>query len=312
MGDVHAFCRLMVIHNHSVKQVMTTDESSRQNVLHRICTFGHIHALKFIRSMLSESVFMDHLFASNNTDQKPVEYAVRYSQVAVVEYLFRMQSVKERYQDNMDLYFRLLDHLFALNKNHHLIDFVLNELQIKDRVSEILRHKYPAPTESYFTLDAATYHKYNILVDIVEENTLATLKYVVPFIGGEQAFLSNVLQTDWWARDVAKVAATAGKVDILRYVLEMAITYSETQVVGRVVSQKGMKAAYTEQCNLSSLVMKLNAHFDEEICQTVVKELGITEQRLKEFSADQDLDVAKILKVVADKKWFPDVLVVCT
>merc|ERR1712228_784030 len=146
-GNVKEMCALMILQNQSIKDLMFVDKKSGQNLFHKVCVLGHLKLLLFLESMLDHNKFIDHIFlCSNNEDKKPIEYAVWHSHSLMVKHLFDKKEVQARYKNNDPMLHRLLIHLFGMNSDPHIIDYVLSVLQItKEKVIKMLSYECPRP-----------------------------------------------------------------------------------------------------------------------------------------------------------------------
>eukprot|EP01084_Bolivina_argentea_P093190 167625_1 len=193
-GNVKSLCKLMVIDNKSVNELVAIDKTNENTILHMICKFDYQKAFSFLQSLLSKEELVKFLFLPNNLNQTPLEYAVRYSCVAVVKQLFDIKEVVVKFEDDQWL-FRLFIHLFAANKNSHLIDYILSVLNVSnDKIIDMLRFKYPQPQREWAN-GAWDYHLYTIITEIVRKNTVVALKKFIQIIG-EKTFLNEVFNVD--------------------------------------------------------------------------------------------------------------------
>ena len=112
-GNVNELCKLMVVSNKSTKDLMIQDKSSRSSILARICTKNRTKAFRFLRSIMDKDQFMEYLFHQNYADQRPYEYAVRYSAVMIVRVIFDMKEMVDKMTSNDDHLYRLLYNLFV-------------------------------------------------------------------------------------------------------------------------------------------------------------------------------------------------------
>merc|ERR1712228_674303 len=185
-GNVKEMCSLMILQNQSIKDLMFVDKKSGQNLFHKVCLLGHLKLLLFLESMLDQNEFTEHIFlSSNQRDEKPIEYAVRFSHSLMVKHLFDKKEVQARYENNDPIIFRLVIFLFAMNSDPHIIDYVLSALQItKEKVIEMLSYECPRPRQG----NDRTYHTKNILTGIAWAGTFDHLQRLVDFIG-QQAFI---------------------------------------------------------------------------------------------------------------------------
>merc|ERR1712228_392604 len=104
-GIVKEMSALMVLQNKSINDVMFVDEESGQTLLHNICFLGHLKLLLFLQSLIEPKEFIDYIFLPNNSDQKPIEYALMKSNSSIIKHLFDMKEIQDRYKNN-DLIFR--------------------------------------------------------------------------------------------------------------------------------------------------------------------------------------------------------------
>ena len=122
-----------------------------KKILHRICTKNRVKALRFLKKMFPLNQFIEMLNQSNKTDQRPIEYTVRYAAIALVRILFEIPEIRDIYYNNNTNLCRLLYHLFRYNRNPHLIDYILKILKIStEKFTELLNHKIEAPPKGTF------------------------------------------------------------------------------------------------------------------------------------------------------------------
>ena len=278
-GKEKGICKILVLQNKSIKDLMFVDKESGNNILHRICTLGHLQLFLFLKSMLPRNEFIEHIFLSDIRDVKPIEYAIRNSNASIVKNLVNMTEVRDRYKDNDAMIFRLCYFLFVFNSNQELMQYVLSVLQItKEKVCETLSYK--CPKQPGFTSDdgAHAYHMLNILVRVSYWGTFAHLERLVAFLGKE-AFVENVFNLNGWNFDVMKSALRAKRMNVIEYVLSFEAVRNKYLSDGTL---------------LFRLVTSLNQIIEEtEIVKYVIDAIGLTTDKLKKFKF-RNADIEKI------------------
>merc|ERR1712228_1101951 len=110
----------------------------------KVCIFDHLKLLIFLESIMSRNELIKQIFLSDNADMTSIEYAVNKSQPSILKYLLDMKEVQDRYKNNDPMIFRLCFHLFVLNSNSELTDYVLSALEVsKQKVVQMLSYKCP-------------------------------------------------------------------------------------------------------------------------------------------------------------------------
>merc|ERR1712228_881732 len=277
-GNVKEMCALMILQNQSIKDLMFVDKKSGQNLFHKVCVLGHLKLLLFLESMLDRNELIDHIFlCSNNSDKKPIEYAVRFSHSLMVKHLFDKKEVQDRYENNDPMLHRLLIFLFAMNSDPHIIDYVMSALQItKEKVIAMLSYECPRPRQGNDT----TYQKMKLLTGVAWMGTLDHLKRLVALIG-EQAFIDNVFKKDKYNCDIMNWAVDKKKMKIIQYILSI------EQIKEKYMSNNSLLYVLCETLN-EFIVNK-------EAVKYVVDTLGLTEAKLTELKAFRNIDIEKIL-----------------
>merc|ERR1712228_733804 len=266
----------MILQNKEIKDVMFVDKGSGNNIFHKICVLGHFKLLLFLESMMNQKEFIDHIFLCSDVfDNKPIEYAVAYSNPLIVKHLFDKKEVQDRYKNNDPMIHRLLLFLFVYNPNPDITDYVLPALQIsKEKVIKMLSYKCPQQGGD------TTYHKLNTLTGVVYAGTLDHLQRLVDFIG-KQAFIDNVFNQDKYGGDVMVWTLFKNKLKIIKYVLSI-----------DDIKQKYM----SDDDTLHFLCESLNKYIKNKECvKYVVDTLGLTEAKLSELNEFRAVDIEKIL-----------------
>ena len=142
----------MVVSNKSVKDLMQHSPDSNNTILHRICTKRRTKAFSFFTiSIIKRRTYIDYLFESNDSDQRPYEYAIRYGAVSIAKKIFNIKAVRDRILNDNDNLFRLLYHLFVYNQKKYLIDYIISVLSItRDKISMIFKHRCASPAYGKF------------------------------------------------------------------------------------------------------------------------------------------------------------------
>merc|ERR1712228_1021076 len=284
-GKVKEMCALMILQNQSIKDLMFVDKKSGQNLFHKVCVLGHLKLLLFLESMLDRNEFIDHIFlCSKNDDENPIEYAVEKSHPSIVKHLFDKNEVQDRYKNNDPMLHRLFIFLFAMNSDPHIIDFVLSALQItKEKVINMLSYECPRPRQGNDT----SYYKKNILTGIAWMGTLDHLKRLVALIG-EQSFIDNVFNRDKFGCDMMHWSFFKNNMNVIEYLL------SFNQIKQKYLS---------DNRSLFYLCKTINSYIaKKEAVKHVVDTLELTEAKLTELKAFQDIDIEKILPFTKNEK----------
>eukprot|EP00484_Ammonia_sp_Unknown_P023840 CAMPEP_0197035692 /NCGR_PEP_ID=MMETSP1384-20130603/13408_1 /TAXON_ID=29189 /ORGANISM="Ammonia sp." /LENGTH=1045 /DNA_ID=CAMNT_0042465783 /DNA_START=126 /DNA_END=3263 /DNA_ORIENTATION=- len=207
MGDVNAFCRSMVIDGSTRDDIMYKQADNGRTTLHTLCDFGHIKALRFVRSLLSEEEFLSHLFAPDVHNRCPMEYATR--SMAVLEYLFQIKAVKAKYAGNLDLQYGIIAYMFEWITSGEIIDYVLKQLNITHKVHEIMKERYRQLDVTLFDL-------------IVLKNTLQNFQKLAMLVGGEQTFRDEYLfEVNEYDCNVLEVAVEFDVLDVAQYIFSL-------------------------------------------------------------------------------------------
>merc|ERR1712228_286007 len=229
------------------------------------------------------------MFVSSITDTKVIELAVSKSQASILKYLFDMNEVRNQYQNNDPMIFRLCYWLFVYNSNSDLTDYVLSTLEIsKEKVVQMLSYK--CPKQPGYRRGAEEYHKYDIIGRTIFWGSFNHLQRLIAVIG-KQAFIENALNVDGWNNDALNRAVLKKNMKIVEYILSM----------------NEIKEKYMSNNNfLFRLVGDLNKYIaNKEAVQFVVDSLGLTEAKLSELKSFRNIDIEKIIPLIKKKKkWF--------
>merc|ERR1712228_455474 len=272
-GSLKKMCSLMVTQNLSTKQVANT------GTFLKVCALGHLQLLKFLESLISRKEFVEQMFVSSTTDVKVIEVAVWKSQLSVVKYLFDMNEVRDRYQNNDPMIFRVCYCLFVSNSNSDLTDYVLSALQIsKEKVVQMLSYK--CPKQPRYKKGAYAFHRFTIIGRVIVIGSFDHLQRLID-VAGKQAFIDNVFNLNGWNRQAMYYAVFNKNLKIIEYILSM----------------NEIKAKYLSDNNLLfRLVGTLNKFIaNKEAVQYVVDSLGLTEAKLSELKAFRNIDIKKII-----------------
>merc|ERR1712228_465948 len=275
-GNVKKMCSMMIVQNKGIKNVIFVDKKSGTTVFQNICKLGHLKLLLFLESMMDKKDFINHIFLPcNDDDYKPIEYAVRFSHPSIVKHLFDKKEVKDRYQNNDPLLFRLFIFLFAYNLNCHINDYVLSALEItKEEVIKALSYKCPQLGRD------KTYHNMNNLTAVIWTGTFDHLQRLIDFIG-QQAFIDNAFNRDKYGYDVMKWAFFKKKLNVMEYALSI---------------DQIRKKYLSDNDSLHYLCSSMNAFIAKKECvKYVVDTLGLTEAKLNELNAFRAIDIEKII-----------------
>ena len=277
-GSVKRMCSLMITQNQTFQDLMFVDKASRKTILHIICHFAHLKLLKFLQSVMPRKEFLEQIFLSDISDTKPIEYSVLLSNSSVVEYLFSMPEVQDRYKNNDPLIFRLCLFLFGVDSNPQITEYVMSALQIsKQKIVQMLSYQCPeqGTQESHHE-----YHKWTIFTCCIWWGSYDDFKRLVDFVG-KQAFIDNAFNVDGWDKDVLRYCMEKKNMKILEYVL------SFEEVRERYMSDDDV---------LCLLVETLNDFIDQrEFVKFIVDTLGLTEAKLNDLSSFRSIDVDDIL-----------------
>jgi len=221
MGNTKSLCAAMVIDGFARDAVLQTIQKQK-TIVHSLCEFGHLNALRFIRSLLmdgdSDAAFVSHVMADDTSKQKPIEYAIQHSRLHVVQYLLSMKSVKAEYDGNMFLLFRALYHCFKYNRNQLVVDCVLSELEMTDKVGEIVGYNRTGVADR----DLTQYDRDSIFVALAWENSVESLKRLISLLGGEEVFVKqHLFDVDKWNKNFLEVAVRNDNLEIIDHVLSM-------------------------------------------------------------------------------------------
>merc|ERR1712228_242925 len=266
----------MILQNKGMKDLLFVDESSGKSIFHNICKLGHLKLLLFLESMMDKKEFIDDIFAcSNEDDEKPIEFAIRYSHPMIVKHLFDKKQVQDRYKNNDPMLFRLCINLFVYNSNPHIIDYVLSALQIsKEKVVQMLSYKCPQQGRDRM------YHQKYILTAFLWTGTFDHLQRFIDFIG-EQAFIDHMFNVDKLGRDVMRWSVQRNNVKVIEYILSI------DQIQKKYLSDNN---------SLHYLCGSLNEWIaNKQAVKYVVDTLGITEAKLSELNEFRAINIKKIL-----------------
>eukprot|EP01083_Nonionella_stella_P073837 199931_1 len=274
MGDIKSICNLMVLNNKSNEEIMKIDEVSGESILVNICSFGHEKIFKFIKSSMPSDLFIGRLFSRNRYNESPIEVAVRKQQILLVQTIFEMREVVQKYEENKDQMYRLCYHLFS-HANASFIDRVMTQLSISADLITIFvtDYKYteenisPSPTVA-FASEAFTFNKMSIFCNIAMWKNLESLKKVVSLIE-KHAFVENVLISDHMNVNPIEYCIRLRAKEMIEYIL------SFEEIRKRCVADKEL---------LFRMVFWLNKsyQYDRSLCEYVVNQLGLDESMLKE------------------------------
>merc|ERR1712228_54314 len=273
-GDVKKMSSLMVLQNQSIKDVMFVDPTSYTNIFHKVCTLGHLKLLLFLESMLDKNAFINFMFDGDKEDEEaPIEYAVKYSHSLIVKHCFDKKEVRDRYQNNDRMIFRVLIYLFSFNSNSHITEYVLSALKIsKEKVIQMLSYKCPR--------SRGMGHTKKVLTAVIWTGTFGHLERMIDFIG-KQAFIDNVFNQDKYGYDVMKWAFFKEKLNVIEYVLSI---------------DENKEKYMTDKEALHFLCGAMNQYIKFKECvKCVVDTLGLTEAKLNELNQYRGINIQKIL-----------------
>merc|ERR1712228_44190 len=218
--------------------------------------------------------FVTTVFLSASNDFKPIEWAIRCSNVAIVKYLFDKQEIKDQYKSNDPLMYRLLVNSFAYNSNAHITDYVLSALNIsKKKVIEMLIYQCPQS-------ESADFWDISILTAILWTGTFEHLQRFIDYVG-EQVFIDHAFNVDGMGRDVMRWAIRKKKLNVVEYLL--------------TIDQ--IKQKYLKDINaLHYLCESFNQWIEHKECiKYAVDSLSLTEAKLTELNAFRAIDIVKII-----------------
>merc|ERR1712232_363600 len=96
-----------------------------------------------------------------------------------------MKEIRDEYQDNDPMIFRLVCVLFVYNSDENLTKYVLSVLNIdKKKINQMLSYKCPKQSKAD-NQSASQYHRMNILCEVVWRSTFNHLKRMVSVVGIE-------------------------------------------------------------------------------------------------------------------------------
>ena len=193
-----------------------------------------------------------------------------------------MKEMREKILNNDNDLYRLFYHLFVLNQNIYLIDYIISLLNItKEKISAILEHKYPAPPSDKFGNLRAKYDKMPIIGGIAFDGTVDVMKHLCGIIG-EDLFCKHVFVKDGWG-DTAIVGAVEKK---------------KLAMVKCILSIKPVKEKLlADDSELGAVLEVLNRNFEDSVAKYLVNELDLTETKLYELNEMYSFDVKQILSV---------------
>merc|ERR1712228_541085 len=281
-GDVKKMCSLMILQNQSIKDVMFVGPTN-DTVLGHICCLGKLKLLKCLQSMMSQKEFIDYIFLTGIYGQNCVDYAIKYSNVSIVKYLFDMKQVQEQYKNNDALIFRLSISLFGKNTSEYLTEYVLSALNInKEKVIAMLNFKCPKQPEADND-GAFKFHEMTIITRVVWSGTLKHLQRLIARIGN-QTFVDNMLNVDGLHCDAMGYALMKKNKNVIEYILLI----------------DGVKAKYMSDNDLlHGLVETINRFIDsKETLQCIVDALGLTEAKLNQLKAYRTINIDKFLPFI--------------
>ena len=281
-GSVPELCKFMVVSNKSIEDLMKMDQDTNNTILHRICTKGRSKAFAFLQSLLTKEELIDYLVQANKDDQRPYEYAIRYSAVSIAKKIFDIKEIREIVMNNDDNVFRLLYHLFLYNQNKYLIDYILSVLNItNEKISLIFDHKYPTPSSNLFTQKRIKYDKFTILGAVAYKGTVNIMEHL-PSIISEDILCKNIFAKDAWGDNAIQGAIEKKRLKMVKIVLNI-----------KPVKERLL----TNNDELGAVLKTLIANFEESIAKYFVNELELTETRLYELGEMYDLNVNQIVNV---------------
>jgi len=262
VGDEKSLCKLMVTNNKSVKDLMRIDDESRSTIMHSICKFGHIHALCFIQSLCSTSQFVEYVFYSDREATKPIEYAIRFAHLPVVQHLFAMDEIRQKYQTDDNMLFRLLFWLLAKCRPQEVVNYVLDVLQISvERIEKCLTsNTYPKNDDI-----AGQYFLFSIIARIAYEDTgsidaLEKVKSIVSI----QAFVDGVFMKDGYEENALENAIQEGRVEMMQYLMDIA----------------EVRERCLQHDELYVVIRCLNDNWKQDLVNAVINGLSLTEKKL--------------------------------
>merc|ERR1712228_1107224 len=278
-GKVKKICALMISHNLSVKDLMYVDKLTQATILSNVCALGHLKLLIFLESLMSRKEFVEHIFWSNNYDEKPIECAVFKSHPLMVKYLLDMREVQARYKNNDQMIFRICFWLFVQNSNTDLTDYALSALKIsKEKVVQMLSYK--CPKQPAYKKGAHTYHLFTIIGRVIMWGSFCHLQRLIAVIG-KRAFIDNMFNLDGWNDDAMYQAIAKKNMKIIQYILSI------DEIKKKYLSDNDL---------LFRLVSNINQVIESrDIVQHIVDSLGLTEAKLSELTSFQQIDVKKII-----------------
>merc|ERR1712228_378192 len=279
-GSVKKMCSLMITQNVSIKDLLSVNKASDNNIFRKVCSMGHLKLLIFLESMMSRDEFIELMFFSDNVDSKCIENTVRKSQLSILKYLLdNMEEVRNRYKNNDPMIFLLCYRLFVYNSNSDLTDYVLSALQIsKEKVVRMLSYK--CPQQPGFKQGAIPYNYFTMITRVILLGSFDHLQRLISVIG-KQAFVDNVFNLNGWNQDAMGYAMEKKNMKIIEYILSM----------------NEIKRKYMSDNNLLyRLVATLNYFIaNKETVQYVVVSLGLTEAKLSELKAFRNINIEKII-----------------
>jgi len=254
-------------------------------ILNRIVINERLASLKKMAEIVGETVFCKHLTGTRSQfNQYPLETAAEHSQFEIAKYLLSFKVLRDAYIDDEDLRFRVVYYLFTKCEKDEMIDYVLRELGMtKDLVLDTLTHECEKPGEGEFGEDASDYHLYSIVNMIIMYDKADRLAKLRAIIGGDDEFAKGVFHRDGWGDNALETAVEQKFTDCITSLLQMDI------VKKRYLDEKEL---------LHPVLEKLNENFDVSVCELLVKELKLTEKKLKTLKEYEELDIDGILRVI--------------
>eukprot|EP01083_Nonionella_stella_P094043 263768_1 len=263
MGDVKTLSKLMYEQNKSEAFMMKIDDKSNESVLVNICKRGHDKAFAFLQQVISPQLFADRLLATVNS---PIQGAIWNNQINIVQRIFSMQVIVDKYKSNHDELFKLMCMLFGNDEllklqqttNVKTIEIVISLLNVtNEQIRFLISYKPSKEVER------------NSIIGCAARSSVGVIKYLVSKIG-ETMFVDHVLVSDYRNINGIEYCIKKKQIEILKYILSL------EHVVDKCLSEKE---------TLWRIVWWMANYYDADIARCLMTQLKLNEKILRELQA---------------------------
>merc|ERR1712228_375234 len=205
------------------------------------------------------------------------------------KWLLQLSGVKSLYDDESNdsieetakPIHRILYILLIKNTNDEIVDEALTKLRLtKEIISKYFNYDYPAEPEKEFSSYAADYQNERIIGQVVKYRGLSRLQKLSNMIL-EKKFVEGTLMSDGNNKNAVEYAIYEKKIDVIKFLM------SFNEIKQEYVSNKGL---------LWRCIYWINERYDESVASYLMKELDLTEDKLK------DLQTYQFVKYDTDQK----------